>query len=251
MPALIGALVGWFVGHWTGLLVGFIAGFVLSRVVAAWLVGAVRSRFLGSTWAVMGAMSKADGRVTAEEIRVAEAFFDRMGLGGADRQAAKDAFNRGKAAGFDLDAEVAAVAKACRAVPPLLHMFLAVQLAALSADGLVHADEQRLLVRIARGLGLSDAEVQRLESMLRLHGATGEAGASAASKLDDAYRVLGVSPDSGDAEVKKAYRRLMSENHPDKLAARGLPESMRAMAEARSRDITTAYDLVKQSRGMT
>jgi DnaJ like chaperone protein len=243
--AWIGALIGWFIGRWTGLIIGFIVGTLIARLASRSLVSAVRSKFLDSTWAVMGAMSKADGQVSSEEIRVAEALFDRMGLHGADRQAAMAAFNRGKSPDFNIDMEVAAIANACRAAPPLLQMFLQVQLAALSADGVVHEAEHALLVRIARGLGLSDAEVDRLEAMLHLH------GKSAASKLDDAYRVLGVESSATDDQVKRAYRKLMSENHPDKLAARGLPESMRAMAEERSRDITTAYDVVKEARGMS
>ena len=51
------------------------------------------------------------------------------------------------------------------------------------------------------------------------------------------------------ADIKRAYRKLMSKNHPDKLASRGLPESMRVVAEERSREINTAYDLIKSSRG--
>jgi DnaJ like chaperone protein len=59
---------------------------------------------------------------------------------------------------------------------------------------------------------------------------------------------LGVTPESSAAEIKRAYRKLISQNHPDKLAARGLPESMRAVAEERSREINSAYDLIKAAR---
>jgi DnaJ like chaperone protein len=67
-------------------------------------------------------------------------------------------------------------------------------------------------------------------------------------RLADAYTALGVTPESELAEIKRAYRKLISKNHPDKLAARGLPESMRAVAEERSREINSAYDLIKSSR---
>jgi DnaJ like chaperone protein len=72
----------------------------------------------------------------------------------------------------------------------------------------------------------------------------------AADRLADAYAALGVSPDATPAEIKRAYRKLISQNHPDKLAARGLPESMRAVAEERSREINAAYDLIKDARGI-
>lgn len=59
-----------------------------------------------------------------------------------------------------------------------------------------------------------------------------------------------MKPDIDDRELKKAYRRLMSENHPDKLSANGVPKEMVELATERSQNITTAYDLIKQSRGM-
>ena len=102
-----------------------------------------------------------------------------------------------------------------------------------------------MLVRIARGLGLSEADVAQLEALLR----TGTGAPSPGRKLDDAYAALGLTPTATDAQVKQAYRRLMSQNHPDKLAAKGLPESMRQVAEERTREISTAYALIKEARG--
>ena len=69
------------------------------------------------------------------------------------------------------------------------------------------------------------------------------------SRLDDAFTALGLTAGASDADVKGAYRRLVSQNHPDKLAAKGLPESMRNVAEERTREINVAYELIKESRG--
>jgi len=121
----------------------------------------------------------------------------------------------------------------------------------VAADGVVHPAEHEMLVRIARGLGLPEAQVDQLEAMLRgsQGGRAGQSGQqSAASQLEDAYKVLGVSSSDSDAQIKKVYRKLMSENHPDKLAGRGLPESMREMAEQRTREISHAYDVIKTAR---
>ncbi|UWN51968.1 Co-chaperone protein DjlA [Alcanivorax sp. ALC70] len=61
--------------------------------------------------------------------------------------------------------------------------------------------------------------------------------------------MLGVAESASDQEVKKAYRKLMSENHPDKLAARGVPEEMIRMATEKTAEISKAYEMIKESRG--
>jgi DnaJ like chaperone protein len=145
-----------------------------------------------------------------------------------------------------LDAEVSSFKGASRGHRSILVMFLQIQCAAVASDGNVHPNEHQMLVRVARGLGLSEADVAQLEALLRTGGAPGP---SPQHKLQDAYTALGVSSSATDSEIKQAYRRLMSQNHPDKLAGRGLPESMRDMAEERSREISTAYAVVKEARG--
>lgn len=246
----IGGLIGLVSRGFSGMVVGALIGWLITRVLKVSVIGAatkIQSQFLDSTFAVMGAVCKADGQVTHDEIRVAEMLFTRLHLSGAARESAKQAFNRGKSPGFDVDAEVQRFVRAARGQRVLHQMFLQVQLSAIAADGAAHPAEHAMLMRIARGLGLSEAEVQALEAMLRGGGGTGRAPTQ--SSIDDAYRVLGVPASASDAEVKKAYRRLMSQNHPDKLAAKGLPESMREMAEQKTREITAAYELVERSRG--
>ena len=75
-------------------------------------------------------------------------------------------------------------------------------------------------------------------------------GARPDARLADAYEVLGVASSAADAEVTKAFRKLMSKNHPDKLVAQGLPESMIAAAHERTQRILEAYELVKTHRGI-
>jgi DnaJ like chaperone protein len=249
--ALLGALFGGFSGLLIGAALGYAAGTLLQRSVIGGL-RVVQSQLIDSTFAVMGALCKADNVVTRDEIDAVERIFTMLRLQEEQRRAAKDAFNRGKQPGFDLDGAVDRFARVSRRRAPLLQLFLQLQVMAVAADGRVHPAEHAMLVRVARRLGLQEHDVAQLEALLRAGGAGPSApGAQpAADRLADAYAALGVSPDATPAEIKRAYRKLISQNHPDKLAARGLPESMRAVAEERSREINAAYDLIKDARGI-
>jgi DnaJ like chaperone protein len=198
----------------------------------------------------MGALCKADSVVTRDEIETVKQIFGMLNLHGEQRKQAQAAFNLGKQADFDLDAAVDRFAQISRGRGPLLQLFLQVQCMAVAADGRIHPAEHTMLVRIARHLGLSEADVLQLEALLRSTTGGGSAPGSppTEARLQDAYSALGVTSASTPAEVKRAYRKLISQNHPDKLAARGLPESMRPVAEERSREINSAYDLIKSAR---
>ncbi|HEY6728573.1 MAG TPA: co-chaperone DjlA [Polyangiaceae bacterium] len=253
LVVFICALVGLWLRGGTGFFVGSAVGFLLGsflRAAARKRLGQVHANFLDTTFAVMGALCKADGVVTREEIQVVEQIFGRLNLSPEQKQAAKAAFNRGKAEGFDLDATVRQFARSAPPSPLLFQMFLRLQLIAITADGQVHPAEHEMLVRVARGLGLSEYHVVQLESLLRgaAHGATSRR-VSQEQQLEDAYAALGVTREASEAEIKRAYRKMIVENHPDRVAAKGLPESMRAIAEERAREINAAYEVVKKARG--
>jgi DnaJ like chaperone protein len=249
--ALLGALFGGFAGLFIGAFLGYAAGVVLRQSVIGGL-RVVQSQLLESTFAVMGALCKADNVVTRDEINAVENIFTMLRLQEEQRRAARDAFNRGKQPDFDIDGAVDRFARVSRRRAPLIQLFLQLQVMAVAADGRVDPSEHAMLVRIARRLGLQEHDVAQLEALLRAGGAGPFTRGTAppADRLADAYAALGVSPEASPPEIKRAYRKLISQNHPDKLAARGLPESMRAVAEERSREINAAYDLIKDARGI-
>lgn len=245
---VIAALIGFFIGGAVGALLLATLAWCLGRWASVRLLRnlkAIQEQFLDATFAVMGALCKADGRVTEAEIRTAEALFDRLRLSPDARRSAQQSFNRGKSPDFDLDAELQRFVSRCGRHQALLSMFLQMQLSAVAADGTLHPSEHEMLLRVARGVGLPESEVRRLEAML---GANIQGAPAAADALAAAYEVLGVQADASDAEVKRAYRRQVSQNHPDKLAARGLPDSMRTMAEQRTREIVEAHDRIMAAR---
>ena len=104
------------------------------------------------------------------------------------------------------------------------------------------------LLLVGEALGFSALELARMEMLERVR--TGSVGTRPpGSALGDAYDVLGVSAQASDEAVKKAYRRQMSENHPDKLVARGLPESMQELAKEKTQRVREAYETIAASRG--
>ena len=252
---VIGGILGLLIGGPLGLFVGAFLGYAASQSLQRWILGrlnVVQTDLVDATFSVMGAVCKADNVVTRDEIQTVEKIFTMLHLQAEQREQAKAAFNRGKQPDFDLDGAVDEFARISRRRLPLVQLFLQLQYMAVAADGKVHPAEHDMLVRIARRLGLSEQDVAQLEALLRA--ATGGPSAPGApptrDRLADAYAALGITPEATEAEIKRAYRKLISQNHPDKLAARGLPESMRAVAEERSRELNAAYDLIKEARGI-
>ena len=203
--------------------------------------------FFAAAFGVMGHVAKADGRVSREEIRLADSMMDQLGLRGEQRQAARALFNRGKSPDFPLGDIIDQLRSECLRGSNIRRMFMEIQFQAALVDGHLHPSERRLLRRIASRLGLSSAEFIELERMMHsMHSSARSNGEG--PTLDDAYETLGVSPDAPDDEVKRAYRRLMSRHHPDKLAAKGLPEEMMRAATERTQQIKAAWDTVKTAR---
>jgi len=251
--AFIGALIGGAIGGLPGFLLGGAAGYYSGIALQRFIIGNLRvaqTQLFDSVFAIMGALCKADNVVSREEINAVEQIFKMLNLQGEQREQAKAAFSRGKQADFDLDAAVDQFAQITRGRGPLLQLFLQLQVMAVAADGRIDPAEHEMLVRIARRLGLSEADVSQLEALLRAtkDGRRAPGGPPPQDRLNDAYTALGVTPESTNAEIKRAYRKLISENHPDKLASRGLPDSMRPVAEERSRELNAAYDLLKEAR---
>ncbi|MGC4029768.1 MAG: co-chaperone DjlA [Steroidobacteraceae bacterium] len=247
---LIGGALGAFLGP-VGIAVGALIGHQYDQAVSRRGARPVGEQLFCSTFRVMGHVAKADGRVTEREIEAARAVMQSLRLDAQQTRAAIDLFTAGKALQFDPDAEVAELRAAARGRPEILRVFLEIQLRfALRGNDMSGATRERV-ARVAAGLGVDAALFARMEAALRGAGQGMEqGGASHEARVAAAYRTLEVDATVTDAELTRAYRRLMSRHHPDKLKANGLPDSMLEHAKQRTQAIQESYELLRRQRGL-
>jgi DnaJ like chaperone protein len=254
---LIGIAVGFYLWGWFGAVLCFILGAVIDRIRALGqgalnpLHAAVRQTvFLETVFIAMGRLAKADGRVSEAEIAHAEVLMQKLGMTPEHRRQAIALFKQGAAGEADMYAACRKFMSVCGHTHHLKEMLLVYLIVMAMADGEYHPEEEKLLTEIAGYLGYGPEAFKRLLDMVvnQTHFAGGQVATETA--LDDAYKALGVGRDSSDAEVKRAYRKLMSKYHPDKLMGQGLPEDMIKVATEQAKDIQLAYDLISRQRGM-
>lgn len=248
---LIGGTLGFMFGGVLGALLGaavgnnFDKGIKLSDDLGPGDQERVQAAFFTACFSVMGHIAKSDGRVTEDEIAAARQIMAQMQLNEMQRDAAIKLFNEGKQSAFPLDEVLAEFRKECQRRRNLLQMFIEIQLATAMADGVLHANERRLIEHIGESLGFSQHD---LEHLINLATGARHQHQQQGMSLDDAYAMLDVNRNASEAEVKKAYRRLMSQHHPDKLVSKGLPEEMIKIATEKTQEIRKAYERVQESR---
>ena len=204
----------------------------------------VQLAFFTTTFSVMGHIAKADGHVSRAEIRAAEDIMSQMQLSAEQRKAAIKLFDQGKAADFPFEEVLRQFKQECHRRTSLVQMFIEIQIATALSDGKVDPGEKRVLYRIGEILDFSREQIDHLFNI-----ASGaKPSADDTLTLSQAYKILGVEKESSDAEIKKAYRRMMSQHHPDKLVAKGLPEEMIQLATEKTQEIRKAYDLIRSRR---
>jgi len=263
---VLGLLSG--TGFW-GIAIGLLFGHLIDKARAVQGQGYFANQqtrqalFFSTTFQVMGHLTKSKGRVTDADIQMASLLMERMQLHGEARTAAQQAFRQGKESGYPLRDKLRELRSACFGRFDLIRMFLEIQIQAAFADGSLHPNERQVLYVIAEELGISHAQFDQFLRMMQggqQFGGGGhyqyqQGGGSQGyahqrgPTLEDACSVLGVKSSDDAATIKRAYRKLMSEHHPDKLVAKGLPPQMMEMAKQKAQEIQAAYDLIKREKG--
>lgn len=251
--SFFGALLGLWLGH----VFDRARGFNFNGVTGGKSDDVARqAAFFYTTFSVMGHVAKAKGQVTNHEIAFASAYMDKLGLTSELREQAQDAFREGKSDGFPLKERLIKFKRICGNRQDLLLMFLEIQIQVAFIDGELDEKEREVLRTIAKFLGYSVRQLDNLLEMIMaseaFHQQSGQGyqqfnGGNAptrAGQLENAYKILGVSEETEARDIKKAYRKLMSQHHPDKLIAKGLPPAMMEAAKEKTQDIQAAYDLI-------
>lgn len=272
----LGALLGYILGGPAGALIGILIGNYFDRSLShhfshpMWQYYVEKRRaaqniFFDATFSIMGHIAKKDGRVSEQEIQVAKDLMVEMRLNKEQKSKAQQLFNEGKKSSFVLVEKLNDLSTICQSNTELLKLFVDIQYRVALAGGLTFEKIQALDF-ILHQLGFAP-----LRSQYRYNEGFSETAHNSTSSgrsytynrsrgyqnayqpppnsLDRAYAILETNKEASRAEVKRAYRRLISRNHPDKLIAQGLPEEMIRIANEKTQTITKAYEQICASQG--
>ncbi len=262
MGKFIGGLIGLFTAGFGGALIGLLVGHLFDNALYKFRLDespealrAIQETFFNATFTLIGYLAKADGRVSQEEIDQTQQLMDKMGLTADHKREAIRLFKIGSAPDFDPSKILEEFRNICGRRHQLKQMLIVYLVNTALADGEFDPKEESALRRIADGLAFSHIAFEQLLKMIRAQGSFSGSSqqysnyqSNQTHELDDAYTALGVNKNDSDASIKKAYRKLMSEYHPDKLMGQGVPEDMIKVATERSQEVQAAYDLIKRSR---
>lgn len=228
--------------------------------------------YLTVVFEVLGHLGKAKGVVTQDDINLARRFMTQLQLDSNSRQLAQDSFNRGKASDYPLRARLRELYNQYRSRRNVLNVFCEQLIQAALIDGRLDDKESEILFIVADEFNIPRHQmaiyIQMMMGSYHFHqqnydyqheqynqyrhnnnGYGGYQNNSSQLNLQNAYNILGVKPSDDIATIKRAYRKLMNEHHPDKLVSKGLPKEMLEAAKKRAQEIQAAYDLIKTSRG--
>lgn len=247
---LLGAIVGMFIASIPGALLGGLLGQVVDRRLKLDSWASLRARLRRGMaveqedllFIMLGRLAKSEGRVVDLHIQQARSEMRRLGLDEAGQRRAIVAFTWGKSEPVDLylplrglryqRAEGEALLRSCW------------QMAA--ADGRVGRHERELILLWGKWL---DWPAEQVEALCAGFDIPGGAPVRRGSAYQDALALLGVNANSEPAAIKRAYRRLISRNHPDKLAGAGAsPQRVREATE-KTRELHNAYSLIRERHG--
>lgn len=239
---IMGGGVGFMLGGPLGALVGATLGHALLdervRIERGPLTTMEQRQavFFTAVFAMLGKIAKADGRICAQEIAAVKTFMnDQLRLAPAAQQFAIGIFNEAKDNNTPFEEYARQFGQVFADNAPLRTMFYQVLFGVAMVDGVLHPAEEALLRAAPVHLGLHPGI---FDTVRRQFG----------HDLSHHYAVLGLPDGADPGEVKKAYRKLATEYHPDKVVSKGLPEDFTRFAEQKFKEINESYEAITKGK---
>ncbi len=194
--------------------------------------------FFTAAFSMLAKICKADGKVTENEISMVEAFMKRdLQLDPNGQKTAITIFRQAVHSPESFDAFAIQFYSVFRPQPNIIELMMDVLLRVSTADGSISNEEETMLLSATRIFNYSTADYERLKSKY-------------VKQTNKYYAVLKCDETSSNDEIKKQYRKLVTEYHPDKIEAKGLPEEFVKFANDKFKEIQEAYDTIKTERGI-
>jgi DnaJ like chaperone protein len=194
--------------------------------------------FFVAAFSMLAKIAKADGMVSEKEIASIEDFMGQdLNLNPESRNSAINIFRQALNSNEHFEAFARQFHGAFRNQPRIIELMMDVLLRVSAADGAISDQEEYLLLSAARTFNLSDTDYARLKSRY-------------VKAVNRYYSVLKIDETATNEEVKRQYRTMVSEYHPDKIEAKGLPDEFVKLANDKFREIQEAYDAIRKERGM-
>ena len=193
--------------------------------------------FLGA-FSMLAKLAQVDGNVSKEEMASIDRFMVHdLQLNQQSREVAVTIFNTALQSPGSFEAFAQQFYDRFRFQPQLLDLMIDIMLRVSLADGVMSSGEENMIRTAAGIFNFSESQYGAIRSRY-------------VSDVDKYYAILGCNRDDSDEQVKRRYRKLVQEYHPDKIASKGLPEEFTRLAEEKFREIQEAYDAVKRERGV-
>lgn len=231
--------LGFAIGGPIGAGIGAMLGSSIGKAVQANPVQQNQTVFFVSLFSMLSKMAIADGVVSQHEIDVVADFMKKMQLDAQDKKTAITIFRNAKSdkySIYDYAQQYQGIAS-----EEMRQILYGVLWEVALSDGVMHQAEQDILEKIPSFLGIPNHHYESFNQQM---------SGGSAKNIQSSYQVLGCDISDDNTAIKKAYRRLMKEYHPDKIQSKGLPESFIQFANEQAKKINEAYRLIKQDRGM-
>lgn len=248
MGKIVGGTIGFAMGEPLGAIAGAVFGHAFDKsndpfmgseteYLAAGNQNAQLTFFVAA-FSMLAKIAKADGRVTSAEIDSVERFMAvDLNLDPESRRVAREIFHTALNAPESFQDFAGQFFAQFRNEPRLLETMIDIMLRVSVADGKLNPIEENLISSATRIFNLEDTQYQRIKSKYVSNSAA-------------YYAVLGCDESDSDEQIKKQYRKLVLDFHPDKIASKGLPDAFTQFANDKFREIQDAYDQVKKIRNL-